>query len=601
MRRWLLICPLLLAALPPAHATGRADRLRAQGPGRAEPMQLADDEYRRPGGKRVAPTPEPELEFDPGAVAPPQPWEDGKLLPVPDRWRLIDNLGVVTPSIWDPYNPNPLKGDRPLWGKDWFVSLNLIEDFVFEPRAIPTPVGVQTTGKPGRIDVFGEIDQYVLNNNLILNLTILKGDTAYKPPDYEIRITPVVNHNYADVQEKRALYADPTRGTTRADNHVGLQELFIDKHLRNVSDRYDFDSIRVGIQPFNADFRGFLFQDNQMGVRLFGTRDNNLWQYNLAWFRRVEKDTNSGLNDLDAGLRDDDVFLANLYRQDFPFLGMTTQGTVAWNRNREAGEVFYDANGFLARPASIGDQRGRDYDVVYLGLNMDGRVDRWNLSGSAYLALGEDDHNQFTGQKADIRAWFLAAEPSIDFSWIRLRGSALFASGDSDPFDDVEEGFDAIFENPQFAGSDTSFWIRQQIPFIGGGIVGLSGRNALLPALRSSKELGQSNFINPGLALLGAGFDMDLTPEFRLSGNANHLWFSNTSSLQNLRIQPDIDLDIGWDLSLATIWRPKMSQNIVARLSGAALKAGDGFRDLYTARANDDFFYSVLFNLVLAY
>jgi hypothetical protein len=64
-----------------------------------------------------------------------------------------------------------------------------------------------------------------------------------------------------------------------------------------------FDSIRVGIQPFNADFRGFLFQDNQLGVRLFGDRDANRWQYNIAYFQRLEKDTNSGLNDLGEKVR----------------------------------------------------------------------------------------------------------------------------------------------------------------------------------------------------------------------------------------------------------------------------------------------------------
>ena len=79
---------------------------------------------------------------------------------------------------------------------------------------------------------------------------------------------------------------------------MGVQELFADVHLRNVSTRYDFDSLRVGIQPFISDFRGFLFQDVPFGVRLFGTRDNNQWQYNLGWFRRLEKDTNSGLNDV---------------------------------------------------------------------------------------------------------------------------------------------------------------------------------------------------------------------------------------------------------------------------------------------------------------
>ena len=42
----------------------------------------------------------------------------------------------------------------------------------------------------------------------------------------------------------------PSRGTERGDWFVGLQEAFVDYHIRNVSDRYDFDSVRVGIQPF---------------------------------------------------------------------------------------------------------------------------------------------------------------------------------------------------------------------------------------------------------------------------------------------------------------------------------------------------------------
>ena len=55
-----------------------------------------------------------------------------------------------------------------------------------------------------------------------------------------------------------------------------------------------------------------------MGVRLFGTRDNNLIQYNLAWFRRLDKDTNSGLNDIANEIRDDDVYVGNIYIQDMP-------------------------------------------------------------------------------------------------------------------------------------------------------------------------------------------------------------------------------------------------------------------------------------------
>ena len=117
----------------------------------------------------------------------------------------------------------------------------------------------------------------------------------------------------------------------------------------------------------------------------------------------------------------------------------------------------------------------------------------------------------------------------------------------------------------------------------------------------SSKEQGQSNFNNPGLMLLGAGADFDITPEIRLSANANHLWFENTATLQVLRNEGSIPKDIGWDLSAAAIWRPKATQNIVFRLSGAALLSGSGFDDLFTSLGNPGAYYSVLANAILSY
>jgi hypothetical protein len=71
--------------------------------------------------------------------------------------------------------------------------------------------------------------------------------------------------------------------------------------------------------------------------------------------------------------------------------------------------------------------------------------------------------------------------------------------------------------------------------------------------------------------------------------------------LEELRQQPDIDNEIGWDLSAATIWRPFLNQNVVVRLSGAALLPGQGFDDLFGSKGDDDIFYSVLGNLVLVY
>jgi hypothetical protein len=569
-------------------------------------MGVAHAQERRIPGK----IPPAEVEVTkplPGAVlrriAPPRNRDPAKIdgISVPDRWRLIESLGVKE-SILDPYNRNPLKGDRPVFGDDWFVNLAVISDTVYEPRSVPTPVGVQSTDRINSVDLFGEVNQWVFNQNLIISASLIKGDTAFRPPDYEFRIVPVINLNRVEVEERRVLRADPRQGTTRTDRHISLQEAFIDVHLRNVSDRYDFDSIRVGIQPFNVDFRGFLFQDAQLGVRLFGDRDNNIFQYNLAWFRRLEKDTNSGLNHVGRKLREDDIFIGNLYWQDFPVLGFQSQISAVYNRNREGNDFFFNDNTFIERPASFGSERGRNYDIGYLGFSGDGHFGRINLTHSFYYAFGSDRDSTFTDEQADVSAFFFAAEPSIDFDWVRLRGSLIYASGDSDPFDNTEGGFDAIFENPQIAGSDTNYWIRQTVPLIGGGGVVLSTRNALLPSLRTSKEHGQSNFNNPGFRLLGAGADFDILPELRLSTNVNYMEFDDTSVLEVARNQQDIDREIGWDLSAALIYRPFFSQNVVFRLSGAVLFAGQGFQDLYGADASqDDAFYSVLANLILTY
>ena len=583
------------------------------------------DGRRRPDIQRDLP--DPVQQVNPGAIRSPPPEAfPADHIPIPDRWRLIQSLGVVSERWWDPYNQNTLKGDRPLCtpsdtseqhqgtlgcriadflnleGDDWFFVANAVSDTVFEPRTFPIPTGVQTTQRPDSNDVFGRPNSIVAAQTFIFGVALIKGSTAYKPPDVEWRLTLAAQANYVDVPERRVLDVRPSVGSNRFDYALGVQEAFVDYHLGNTSYRYDFYSLRFGIQPFNFDFRGFLFQDQQLGFRLFGNRDNNRFQFNLAAIWRLEKDTNSGLNNLFQRPRDDWILHANIYRQDFPFINVTSELSLTWNINRERDEIEVDDNGFPTRPALIGNLQARNYDAFYIGYNADGHIGRVNLSGSAYALFGSDRNSIFTGEPARIQAWFAALEPSMDMNWVRVRGAALFASGDGDPYDDVQHGFDAIFENPIFAGADTSYWIRQTIPFAGGGrAVSINGRNGILNSLRSSKEQGQSNFVNPGTMLLGVGADFDLMPTLRLSANVNHLWFHQTEVLQALRMQGTIRRDIGWDLSAAAIWRPSAIQNVVFRLSAAVLVPGTGFRDLFENEPRHRAYYSVLANAILTY
>ncbi|HMO73715.1 MAG TPA: hypothetical protein PKD99_07010 [Sphingopyxis sp.] len=622
---------------PPVPAEQSLDDLTPPPPP-AEWREMIEDEVvteiidgrRRPGYRPNLP--DRLTQDNVGALRPPPPEAFPGMadqLPVPDRWRLIESLGVVRERWFDPYHQNTYKGDRAicipteeeqerrarlgearcktpkflgLKGEDWFFIVNAVSDTVFEPRTFPIPVGVQTTSRPGSLDVFGKNRSFVLAQTFIGGVALIKGSTAFKPPDVEYRLTLAYQANYVDVPERRVLDVRPSKKSNRFDHFIGVQELFVDKHLGNTSDRYDFYSVRAGIQPFQSDFRGFLFNDSQLGLRFFGNRDNNRFQYNFAAFWRLEKDTNSGLNDITQTPRSDFVFTANLYRQDLPFVGLTSQVSVTYNMNREKKDVQIDHNGFPVRPALLGDLRGREYDVVYLGYSADGRIGRINVSASFYAALGEDRNSFFTSKPAQIRAGFGAAELSYDVDWMRFRLSGLYATGDGDPYNNTEGGFDAIFENPIFAGADTSYWIRQTIPFAGGGrVIAVSGRNGILNSLRSSKEEGQSNFNNPGTVLLGAGADFDLSPQTRVSVNANHLWFENTATLQALRMEGSIPRDIGWDLSVAGIWRPKATQNIVGRLSAAVLLPGKGFKDLFDNKQREKAYVSILANVILSF
>lgn len=517
-----------------------------------------------------------------------------KFVATNDRWRLL-----YAGKWYDPYNQNVLKGDIPLWGSGnnmWFMELGLISDTLIEYQRIPVPVGGVSTESPRSNNTFGNGRRQLYVQNIIPSISIISGNTTFKPPNWEFRFIPVFNANYIDGEEQ-IVRIDPTAGENRDDYHFGIIELFVDKHLVDISDRYDFISVRAGVQKFNADFRGFLFNDEAPGVRFFGNWDNNKWQYNLGYFRRLNKDTNSAQNTVFED-RYEDVYVANVYRQDPLFLGHQVQAVVL-HRNDNAGDHgnYFDDNGFLTRPAAIGDERRKNIRSTYIGLNTDGHIGRVNTSSHFYYVFGEETHSQIAQQQVDISAGMAAVELSYDIDWIRVRGSILWASGDSDARDDRAEGFDAVFDVPNFAGGDNTFLQRQGFPFVGGGNVNLVQRLSFLPNLRAGKEEGQSNFVNPGLRLFNVGADFEVLPELRVITNANYIQFDDTDVLETLRQDGSFDRDFGLDLSAGVLYRPFMHQNIQVRAGVATLFPGEGAKELF----GDKQLWSCFANLILVY
>lgn len=512
---------------------------------------------------------------------------------VPDRWRQF-----YQGKWYDPYNQNVLKADVPIFGTQehpWFIDISLISESGYENRYLPIPIGVggASTKNPESTDLFGDGHQFVFSENFITSFALIQGNTTFRPQDFEFRITPVFNYNYANFEETAVLRSDPSRGSSRSDNFEGLLEAFADIHISNLSDRYDFVSTRIGVQPFVSDFRGFIFNDSEPGARLFGNYDNNKWQSNLAYFRRVDKDTNSGLNTWFED-RYEDIVVANLYRQDAPVMGHTMQLSVV-HREDSAGDhkSVYDNNGFLVRPVSIGDERDKNLSTTYFGINGDGHFDRINSTASFYYVTGSESHNPIAGREVDVNAGMAALELSYDMNWIRLRASSFWASGDDDPFDGQANGFDSIFDNPNFAGGDNSYWQRQGIPFIGGGGTNLKNGRSLLPDLKPGKEKGQSNFVNPGLRLYNVGVDFELTPKLRLINNASYLQFDDTSSLEALRQDGSIDNSIGFDLSSGLLYRPFLNNNVQLRAGGAVLIPDEALNNLFGNESLYQFFTSL--------
>jgi hypothetical protein len=562
---------------------------------RAPPLSPGEEA----GSYPVFRTPAPETSL-PSGTAEGIPTENENFASEPYRWTVEmpawqrygkrGEFPYVKSRWYDPFNRNRLKGDSPIFGQRWFFAFTGTSLTQVDGRRLPTPSNVAAEN-PGSRNFFGRGEQAFVDQTLRFSFDLFRGDTSFRPVDFRLRFTPVVDLNFLQTRERGIVNADVRAGINRFDTHTGIQEAFVEAKLHDVSPNFDFVSVRVGIQSFSSDFRGFIFADEQPGVRLFGNLHANRINYNLAYFYLLEKDTNSGLNTFEP--RRQQVGIANIYVQDFLAKGYTTE--FSFHYNRDQADIVYDKNGFLVRPAPIGRvvvangiPAPHSIRSYYLGWTGNGHIRRLNISNAFYQALGTDSFNSIAGRPLHINAQMGALELSVDRDWLRYRVSAFWASGDSESRvgpsrSGTARGFDSILDDTQFAGGSFSFWDREGIRLTGTGVA-LVTPFSLLPSLRSSKEEGQSNFINPGVRVYNAGIDANLTPKLRAFLNANYLQFDRTQSLAYLLFQAPVHRGIGTDFGVGITYRPPLTENIVLTAGVSSLVPDLGLRNIYNSR-----------------
>jgi len=582
----------------------------------------------------------------PGSEAVPNRWFIGF-----GRWKRYADPSAETPyqsgalRFWHPYLQSQLKGDAPIIGQDIFLNLTLNNFSQFETRRLPTPSGVSAS-RPNSSEFFGRGEQLFFANDFSIGIDLFKGETAFKPVVWALRLLAVANYNYITVKENNVLDPDPrgpgftappgplvfpnpgdpfsglgpglirlpgdlahTRYTTRHKDWYALQEAFVEIHLRDLTNNYDFISSRFGIQPFVSDFRGFIFNDTNLGVRVFGNYDNNLWQYNVIALDMLEKDTYSDLNKFDR--RDQQIFVANVYRQDFFAKGYTAQ--LSFHANFDGGERHFDKNDSITRPAPIGAVRDHYVQAYYLGWAGDGHIGKLNISHAVYQAFGEDSFNGIAQQRVDINAQMAALELSIDKDWLRFKLSGFYASGDPDPRNSHATGFDTIFDRPFFIGGPFSFYVHQGFN-LAGTAVNFKQRDSLVIDLRTSKSEGQSNFVNPGAFILGYGNDAEITPKLKAFMNVNYIWMMETEPIRQVLLTNHASNEFGLDCSLGFQFRPLLTNNIIVTAGAGFLIPGAGYKDIYRANTDpvfgypgpapakvDSFLYSGIFTITLTY
>jgi len=497
------------------------------------------------------------------AQAPPPPTSRMDIEPDVNRWRLMEPLGIgerARNPLYDPYAPNLLKGDYPLYGdRIFFSATGVLDSFVDFKRNLDFFSGGRFRNVPyHEHNLLGQI-------TAVAFLEVFSGATVFAPKDWAVRVAPIMRFRCGDLNA-----TDHACG-----EYVTLQEAFGELKLFEVGETFDATSGRLGIQAFNSDFFGLVYNDVQPGFRVFSELAKNQFKVNVAVFDRLNKEKLSALNEL-GKRREHQVGVISLQWDDFILPGFNIVPNLVVNHDNAPGVA---AGGTL--------------NAYYLGVTTNGRIDRFNVNSAFYYVTGHTANNTPTASSQEISAGMAFAQVAYPIEYFTPRFAVAYATGDSKPRDNVARGFDSVFDNTAFGGGQFSYLFGEKVQL--GGVTVLRG-NSVFPSLRGANATSQ--FVNPGALAINPGIDIALTPKTLFEANYNYVRFDDTSSLAAIAGGRNVGNEIGHEVNAGVTYRPFLNEQVILFAGGAVFIPGRGIKDTF---GNDDPVYKAVLRLILTF
>ena len=461
------------------------------------------DSSSAPAAQQPAPA-QPELK--PAESEKPQEAKPGvsDIQPVHTRWRTYDLEGHPEYSykIYDPYHQNPIKGDYPLGTSNWFAEVDALDTTVYKSRR-----NVDFSNRFASQIAAGKLSFFDLNNffneNAIFGTEFRHNDDRFVPANFRIRFDGV-----ADLKHDINAF----NNTTDSNGH--FFDAFFDLQVHDFGhDNFDQMFVRGGIQFFKSDFHGLIFNDEGLGGRIFGAFDKNRFRYDAVMLKLFQKDAVSGFIDFTKP-SSHDVGILRFTAEDFLFKGWNSEWSFHYN---------HDPRKIVGGPGEL------NLDTAYFGTTLNGHIGRIIFNPAIYGVTGHADHLVF-GHPVEHSVGAYMGLVDIEYpldNW-RFRAGYVYTSGDSNPFDKHDSGFDSISDAVTLFGGPLSYFVGENIKFGNGDFV---RANSFYSSLRGLNN--QANYVNPGMQLINTGVDTIFTRRVQMALNVNYYLFNELGAYAN--------------------------------------------------------------------